>query len=58
MEQMENKPDYNPTGKSFLAWVGGKSQLSKQIIELRCLDIIVTVKRLVVNYKLLKKQLM
>lgn len=34
MEQMENKPDYNPTGKSFLAWVGGKSQLSQQIIEL------------------------
>ncbi|PTQ91284.1 DNA adenine methylase [Agitococcus lubricus] len=34
MEQTENKPDYNPQGKSFLAWVGGKSQLSKQIIEL------------------------
>lgn len=33
MTQIE-KPDYNATGKSFLSWVGGKNQLSKQIIAL------------------------
>lgn len=29
-----DKPNYNATGKSFLSWVGGKNQLSKQIIAL------------------------
>lgn len=28
------KPDYHPAGHSFTAWVGGKSQLARQIIDL------------------------
>lgn len=28
------KPQYDPTGKAFLAWVGGKSKLARQIIDL------------------------
>lgn len=33
-EQTENRVTYNPSGRSFSGWLGGKSQLARTIIEL------------------------
>ena len=32
--QRDHSPDYDPSGRSFTAWIGGKSQLARQIIGL------------------------